>query len=39
MREDNGKAIVAKKGKEKVLELSLGEARKAFDGALKGGVG
>jgi phosphoribosylformylglycinamidine synthase len=35
----DGKAIVAKKGKEKVLELSLAEARKAFDGALKGVVG
>ncbi|HEV8359280.1 MAG TPA: AIR synthase-related protein, partial [Candidatus Thermoplasmatota archaeon] len=31
-----GKAIVAKKGKATVLELELKEARKLFDGALKG---
>lgn len=34
-----GRAIVAKKGKATLLDLSLDEARKAFDGALKGVVG
>jgi phosphoribosylformylglycinamidine synthase len=31
-----GKAIVAKKGKDTILSLELKDARKAFDGALKG---
>jgi phosphoribosylformylglycinamidine synthase subunit PurL len=31
-----GKAVVAKKGKATLLSLSLDDARKAFDGALKG---
>ena len=34
-----GKGIVAKKGKDTILDLELKEARKAFDGALKGVVG